>query len=244
MKAAFGETVTRVGTAGWSIPKPVRDRFADAGPLLQRYAQRFSCVEINSTFYRPHRVTTYERWAQSVPDGFRFALKVPKAITHDRRLLGCEDLLDRFVGDTAALGDKRDVLLVQLPPSFAFDSAVVANFFDMFRARYPGLIACEPRHQSWFAVETEALLCSMRVARVAADPAIHAEAARPGGWRGLAYFRWHGSPRTYYSSYEDERLDAFAAAVERSDRPAWFIFDNTTLGAATQNALTFSERMR
>ncbi|MBV9271007.1 MAG: DUF72 domain-containing protein, partial [Candidatus Eremiobacteraeota bacterium] len=74
-----------VGTAGWSVPKDVRQEFSPDGPALQRYAGRFDCVEINSTFYRTHRPSTFERWANSVPGGFRFSLKMPKAVTHERR---------------------------------------------------------------------------------------------------------------------------------------------------------------
>ena len=86
----------RVGTAGWSIPAGTRDRFPATGTLLERYAQRLSVAEINTSFYRPHRRTTYEKWAASVPADFRFSVKLPKAITHKRKLLHCSDLIERF----------------------------------------------------------------------------------------------------------------------------------------------------
>ena len=141
----------RVGTAAWAIPRDVRERFDGDGSRLERYARRFACVEINSSFYRPHRPATYARWAASVPDDFRFALKVPKEITHTRRFVDVVAPLERFLAETAELGEKRGVLLVQLPPSFAYDAALVDAFFAAFRARYDGLLACEPRHPTWFA---------------------------------------------------------------------------------------------
>jgi uncharacterized protein YecE (DUF72 family) len=201
-------------------------------------------VEINSTFHRPHRTSTYARWAARVPDGFRFCLKAPKAITHEKRLVNCGGLLDAFLEQVGPLGDKLDCLLFQLPPSHAYDEVVARSFFQLVRDRYSRSIACEPRHASWFEAGPDALLSEFRVARVAADPAKVAAAAVPGGWRGLAYFRWHGAPRIYYSSYPDERLATLAVAVETeraAGRPVWCMFDNTVTGAAMANALRLLE---
>ncbi len=137
----------RIGTAGWALPPDVRDRFAAGATQLERYASRFNCVEINSSFYRPHRASTYERWARTVPDDFRFALKVPKEITHVRRLVDVDDEVERFLDASAALGHKRDVLLVQLPPSFAYDDVVVPAFLHAIaRAlRRPRRVRTAPR---------------------------------------------------------------------------------------------------
>jgi uncharacterized protein YecE (DUF72 family) len=231
----------RVGTAAWAIPRDVRERFGGDGSRLERYGRRFRCVEINSSFYRPHRLATYARWAASVPGEFRFALKVPKEITHTRRFVGAVEPLERFLTETAALADKRGVLLVQLPPSFAFDAVLVDAFFAEFRARYDGPLACEPRHPTWFAAEAEAALKKARVARVAADPAVVPDAAVPGGWDGFVYYRLHGSPRTYYSAYDDAALRATAEHLRAATVPAWCIFDNTALDAATANALDLTD---
>lgn len=227
----------RVGTAGWTLPREVRARFADDGTQLERYAHRFSCVEINSSFYRPHRAATYERWARSVPAGFRFALKLPKEITHIRRLVEAEEPLSRFLDETAALGVKRDIVLVQLPPSFVYDARVVEPFFTLLRARYAGRVACEPRHASWFRSAADGILNAFRIARVVADPSPIGVPSDPGGTDTLQYWRLHGSPRTYYSSYEAARIDAIAGALRTARSPVWCIFDNTALGAATANAL-------
>src|SRR4051794_8840359 len=111
----------RVGVAGWSIAKEHAGRFDPEGSHLARYAGRLPAVEINSSFYRPHRPSTYARWATETPDDFAFSVKVPREITHKRRLVESDDLLARFLDETAALGTKRGPLLVQLPPSLAFD---------------------------------------------------------------------------------------------------------------------------
>jgi uncharacterized protein YecE (DUF72 family) len=228
----------RIGTAGWAIPRAVAGRFPAEGSGLARYAARFTAVEINSTFYRPHRASTFERWRETTPEGFRFAVKIPRAVTHEARLAGCEDRLDIFLGEVAGLGAKLGPLLVQLPPSLAFDPSVAADFFTALRHRWTGGLVCEPRHVSWFEPAADAVLREARVARAAADPARHPLAATPGGWPGLAYWRLHGSPRMYYSAYDDAALAALAKALRAAPTDeTWCMFDNTTSGAAAANAL-------
>jgi uncharacterized protein YecE (DUF72 family) len=235
--------VIRVGTAGWALPAPVRERFPPGPSLLHRYAAVFPAVEINSSFYRPHRPATYARWAASVPDGFRFAVKLPRTVTHEARLAGTAPLVERFLAEVATLGDRLGVLLVQLPPSLDLDRQRAAAFFDDLRARHTGLVACEPRHPTWFTDEAEALLRSREIARVAADPAVVRRAAAPGGWPGLAYRRLHGTPRIYYSAYPAAELDRVAAALAGSPGEAWCIFDNTAAGAAAGQALDLVARL-
>ena len=231
----------RIGTAGWSIPKEHAAPFPVAGSHLERYGAVLNAVEINSSFYRPHRTATYERWAASVPEDFRFAVKVPKAITHERRLKDVGDLLDRFLSEVGGLGPKLGPLLVQLPPSLTFQPGVADRFLSELRSRVEGSIVCEPRHASWFTPEVEALLDELRIARVAADPAPVPGADEPGGWRGLSYYRLHGSPRIYYSAYSAEYLAAIAEVLARDAAAGvetWCIFDNTAAFAATGDALT------
>ena len=229
----------RIGTAGWTIPAPVRDRFPAEGAGLQRYARVFDGVEINSTFYRSHRPGTLARWAETTPEDFRFAVKLPKAITHDARLAEPAARLAAFRADTAPLGDKLGPWLIQLPPSLAFESAEAEQFFALLRTVWAGPAACEPRHPTWFEPFADDLLRSYRVGRVAADPLRHPAAANPGGWPGLAYWRLHGSPRMYYSAYEPAYLSALQERMAAGEAlETWCIFDNTTLGAATANALS------
>ncbi len=225
-----------IGTAGWALPEAERARFGDGPSILARYATRLNAVEINSSFYRPHRPSTYARWATSVPGDFRFAVKVPRAITHERRLADCAAPLGAFLDQCGALGPRLGPLLVQLPPSLAFDPHT--DFFAVLRERFAGRAVCEPRHPSWFTPAADALLKGWHVARAAADPARVPQAAEPGGDTSFAYYRWHGSPRVYYSDYAPARLEALAA---RLPAKAWCIFDNTALGHATANALALRE---
>ena len=227
----------RIGTASWSIPRDFGRDAAPSGSRLERYAARFTCVEINSSFYKPHRRSTYERWAASVPPGFSFSVKVPKAVTHERRLIACSDELDRFGDEIAGLGDKLGPILVQMPPSLAFDEGSI-TFLDALRARFTGPIVCEPRHRSWLAPDADDALRAHAIARVAADPAISASAAVPGGSGALVYVRLHGAPRTYWSGYDEAGLHRWLRVAQTAVRPCdrWIVFDNTAAGAAWSNA--------
>jgi uncharacterized protein YecE (DUF72 family) len=230
-----------IGTAGWSIPAPHAKAFAGSGTHLERYGARLRCTEINSSFYRPHQRKTYERWAASVPKDFRFCVKLPGSITHERRLKGCKRLIQRFLEEAAGLGPKLAVILVQLPPSLSYEARAVAAFFSLLRRHTKVAIACEPRHATWFTREADAALRKLRVARVAADPPRAPADGQPGGWQGLHYWRLHGSPRLYYSSYDNRKLKTLAAALSPND---WYIFDNTMSGAALSNALTVEKLAR
>lgn len=233
----------RIGTAGWTVPSAVAEQFPADGTALERYAQRFRAVEVNSSFHRAHRPETWARWAASVDEDFRFAVKLPKVITHQKKLVDCGAELGRFGEEVAGLGGKLGVVLVQLPPKLEFDAQLAGPFFTALAGAVPAALACEPRNASWFTPQANAFLTERMVARVAADPALSEDAARPGGWDGLAYWRLHGSPVIYRSSYAG-RLGAIARALERSvavDR--WCMFDNTASSAATGDALTLLDRL-
>lgn len=230
----------RIGCAGWSLPRGVQPRFPPGDSHLARYAQALPAVEINSSFHRPHTQVQYARWADAVPPGFRFSVKLPRELTHARRLAGCEDLLSVFLQQVAGLGGNLDCLLVQLPPSLAYDARIAPSFLASLRHRHAGGLAVEPRHASWFDADADALLQELRIARVLADPVRHAAGRMPGGWDGLVYLRLHGSPRMYYSAYAPALLRALAArmqAARDAGAQVWCIFDNTATGAATDNAL-------
>jgi uncharacterized protein YecE (DUF72 family) len=235
-----------VGTAGWGIPRAAQRRFPRGESLLARYAKVLPAVEINSTFYRPHRAATFERWAASVPRSFRFAVKIPSAITHDQRLANSAARLTEFLAGLKPLGSRLGCLVVQLPPTLEFDARVARSFFVALRKRFDRGVALEPRHASWFDRRADRLLIEHEVARVAADPPRVDGGGEPGGWGGLAYFRLHGSPRIYYSPYEDAYLDGVARKLrdlQRGRNPTWCIFDNTASGAATGDALSMHERI-
>jgi uncharacterized protein YecE (DUF72 family) len=236
-----------VGTAGWSVASRYAAELPPGGSHLERYARRFDAVEINSSFYRPHRRKTYQRWAQSVPSGFRFSVKLPKAMTHEARLADCGALLDGFAAEVTGLGDRLGALLVQLPPKLAFDRPVADRFFRDLRQRLDVPVACEPRHANWFTAEISEWLAERRIARVAANPAPVPDAGEPGGWNGLVYYRWHGSPRIYYSDYDAIALAALAKRLDEQRQhgiSTWCILDNTALGAALGNALALTRQAK
>jgi len=229
-----------IGTAGWGIPTRYKEDLPQTGSHLERYSRHFPIVEIDTSFHKPHRRETYERWARSVPEHFRFAVKTPKAMTHEHRLADCDALAEMFLPQVEGLGEKLSVLLVQLPPSLPFEPDIAGRFFDMLGKRTKVGLACEPRHPSWFAPAVDAVWLRYDVSRVAADPARIPEAAEAGGAGRWAYFRWHGVPRVYYSDYDPESLDRIGRQVQAaaaSGAEVWGIFDNTAAGHALGNAL-------
>jgi uncharacterized protein YecE (DUF72 family) len=231
-----------VGTAGWSIPRACQPLVPGEGTHLARYAQALRGAEINSSFHRAHSRDTYRNWARQTPAAFRFAVKLPGQITHDLRLRAARRPLAEFLDQFAGLGRRLGPLVVQLPPSMQFEPRVVRTFFTLLREQFDGLVACEPRHASWFGDRAQAIFEQHRIARIAADPAVVDAAAVPGGWGGLCYFRLHGSPRKYWSDYDAQRLEAWSGMLQRLPRgtDAWCIFDNTASGAALGNALQMS----
>lgn len=237
--------MVKIGTAGWSIPRHCAAEFPSEGSSLSRYSANLNAAEINSSFHRPHRQSTWERWRDSVPSNFRFSVKMSKVITHDRRLVDCKELINEFLAQAEALGDKLAVLLVQLPPKLVFDPQLASSFFSALTERTIVQIACEPRHASWFSPESGKLFERFEVAQVAADPSICEAAASPGGWSGLRYWRLHGSPAIYRSSYMG-RLETYAVKLEdevRAGREVWCIFDNTASSAGTGDAYALTRMM-
>jgi uncharacterized protein YecE (DUF72 family) len=227
----------RLGTAGWNVPQVLKERVGGEGSHLERYARVLNATEINSSFHKPHRRSTYEKWANATPDEFRFSVKVPKSVTHSSKLAGVE--LDRFIEESAGLGTKLAVLLVQFAPRKMFVESDAEFLFGALRERTSAALACEPRHVSWLTPEVGAWLKERRIGRVAADPARVPNADLPGGWPGLRYFRLHGAPRIYYSAYDRAFLRTLRSRLSdgSTSSETWCIFDNTAAGAALGNAL-------
>jgi uncharacterized protein YecE (DUF72 family) len=221
-----------IATAGWSISSGVARHFPAEGSGLARYSAVFPGVEVNSTFYRHHRSSTYARWADSVPEHFRFALKLPKAISHEQRLAEIGPLFAAFLEEVSPLGKKIGPLLCQLPPSLAFNDQLIEQAFATFRQLFDGQIVLEVRHKSWASEAALALLGRHHIDRVLADPAPVWPAetfAMPP-----AYVRLHGAPKVYYSKYDDAEL---RVVRQRLAETSWCVFDNTASGAAIENAL-------
>lgn len=231
----------RIGLAGWSeaVSRQRASFPADGASGLARYAAVFDFVEINASFYRSLPAATYAKWADETPPGFRFSVKMPRLITHFTRLKNPE-LLAAFFGDVGGLDEKLAAVLVQLPPSLAFDPAAGSAFFNALRRRYDGVVACEPRHDSWSGKEAVSLLDAHRVGLVRTG--IPDPAKEPG--RLPVYVRLHGTPRRYYSAYSAEQLECLAEfLLFNPQRPCFVVFDNTASGAAVRNALELRERL-
>jgi uncharacterized protein YecE (DUF72 family) len=233
-----------IGCAGWSVSAAVQEFFPREGSHLERYAAVFPAVEINSSFYRPHRGATYARWRDSVPEAFRFAAKIPKAITHELRLRQAEVLLEKFIGEVDHLGPKLGCLLIQLPPRLAFDAATAQAFFAALRTLTGVALVCEPRHPSWFDAAAADLFARFDIAYVAADPPVAPLPKTPTV--KTTYIRLHGSPEMYYSAYSNEYLQQLAGTIRiatDAGHRVWCVFDNTARGAAQPNALTLLEQL-
>lgn len=246
MAQGAGTNRLMVGCAGWSLSRTVLPDLPEEGSGIEKYTRYFNAVEINSSFHRAHRTSTYERWAASVPDDFRFSVKFPKAVTHVKRLADSTDLTARFMGEVGGLGSKLAALLIQFPPTFELDIAQANSFFSDLRARFAGDIFIEPRHRTWFSPAATKMMYDLRLGRVAADPAVVPAAAEPGGVPGHVYFRLHGSPQIYFSSYTTSYLDGLAFRLRmhlRAGDTVWCIFDNTIRGFAAVNALTLVRKI-
>lgn len=235
----------RIGVAGWSVMSAHRHLLGEGGSMLARYATRFPCVEINSSFYRSHRRDTYARWAAEVPAAFRFSVKLPQTITHELALRRTRVPLQRFLDEVAGLGRKLGGLLVQLPPSLPFEARSANAFFALLRELHDGAVACEPRHASWFEPAREDFWQRHRVARVGADPPRVPGGDVPHGYAGQwRYWRLHGSPHMYRSRYEDDALQRLAQALRTAPRRHWVVFDNTAGGHAASDAARLQDFCR
>jgi uncharacterized protein YecE (DUF72 family) len=236
--------MVRIGTAGWNIPKQYVERL-QTGTHLERYSQILPCAEINSSFYCLHRISTWEKWAASVPEDFRFSVKAPKAITHEAALACRPDQLKIFLSEVKGLANKLGPILFQLPPKSAFNLKIAEAFFILYRNLHNGPTVFEPRHPSWFISEANHLFERFQIARVAADPAPVPDAVNPGGWNKLIYYRLHGSPRMYYTAYTENFLQSLATTIAHQPQAqnVWCIFDNTASGAAFGDALTLQHHL-
>ena len=159
-----------VGTSGYNYPEWKGSFYPEKFPaakMLPYYAERFTTVEINYTFYRIPNEKILSGWDQETPPGFRLTLKAPKRITHIARLNDCAELLQYFQKTAATLGQKLGALLFQLPPYFRKDLNVLDEFL---RALSPGTCAAfEFRHASWMDAEVFARLKGANLALCIAD---------------------------------------------------------------------------
>jgi uncharacterized protein YecE (DUF72 family) len=226
-----------IGTAAWTIPTVEAKSFPVSGSHLERYSQIFNAVEINSSFYKDHLIKTYAKWAALTPFDFKFSVKLNQRFTHKSDLIvSAIDLLSNLE-TIAYLEDKWKVLLVQLPASQKFYPERMEKIYKTIRSHFQGMIALEARNLTWMSPEAIELMKEFAIAKVNADPErCPGEVSVPGH-----YYRMHGTPEIYRSSYSDSFLADLYTQLASKDTEAWCIFDNTTFGYATTNALALKK---
>lgn len=229
---------TRIGCSGWTYddwrgpfyPETVKlkDRFA-------YYATRFDTTEINGSFYRLPSENAVNGWAAQAPEGFVFAWKVSRYITHNKKLKDCQDSVALVFGRMAPLGEHRGPALVQLPPMLHRDDERLKRFLSWLPKGQR--VTVEFRHASWYDEGVWAILRDHGVAFCISD---HHDAPSP--WlitADFAYVRGHGPGGHYHGRYSGEELEAWAAFLREqraAGRDAYSYFDNDVKSAAPQDA--------
>jgi uncharacterized protein YecE (DUF72 family) len=235
-----------IGCAGWGLSSANKHLFPEMGSHLGSYAAILPCVEINTSFYRLHRPETYARWRDSVPDSFRFSVKLLRTITHFKRLQDCKTDLAQFLETVSPLEKKWGCLLVQFPPSFQFPGTLAKEFFSLLRELVKTDIVCEPRHPSWFQEDIYKWMNTSGISYVEADPPVAGRYNAINQGQETQYIRLHGSPLIYHSSYSEDYLDQLACTLQMnyaSGVSSWCIFDNTASGAAIDNAISLLRKL-
>ncbi|MDP1666321.1 MAG: DUF72 domain-containing protein [Methylobacter sp.] len=229
-----------IGTSGWGYPDWQQHFYTGVArkDWLRFYAERFSAVEINGTFYRLQSLDTFKKWFDETPATFRFALKANRYLTHNKKL---RDPLPSVLIEKShaeALGEKLAVVLWQLPGLFQKDLARLRDFIDALQQWPEVRHNIEFRHASWFDDETADCLSKAEVAVCISD------AQSWPMWdhvtSNLVYIRLHGHAQTYVSAYSQPELAYWAERIDRwlqQDKEVHVYFDNTAECAAPFNAL-------
>jgi uncharacterized protein YecE (DUF72 family) len=224
-----------LGTSGWSYADWEGTLYPEglpAGARLAEYAKHYATVEIDSTFYGTPRRSTIEKWREVVPEGFLFAAKFPQEITHEKNLVGCEELAETFVWMMGLLGDRLGPLLLQLPPSFTVEGmGVLEDFLD---ALPEGVCyAVEVRHKSWLGSDLAAMLREHGVALTLIDyprmPRMEEATA------GFVYVRWLGNRQEFPSGHTHAKRDRTEDLAWWSERVDLFLSEGREVFAYANN---------
>jgi uncharacterized protein YecE (DUF72 family) len=230
----------RIGTSGWSYDHWVEVLYPTKlapSRRLSRYVEEFDTVELNASFYRWPKDSTFAGWREQLPAGFAMSVKAHRGLTHYRRLASVGPWIERFESCWQMLGDRSGVLLVQLHPEQRRDDARLDSFLSVVPASIR--VAVELRHPSWNAPEVFALLARRRAAYVvmsgAGLPCI------PRVTTDFVYVRMHGSDpdAMYAGSYSPEELRSWAQQIcqwSGEGRDVWMYFNNDPHGHAVHNA--------
>jgi len=236
-----------IGTSGWNY-KSWRDGFYGDTPQkewLRFCAERFTSIEVNGTFYRLQEKSTFKKWRDQTPDGFSFAIKGHRYVTHNKKLLDAEEPVIRCRDSASPLGKRLAAVVWQLPAFLKKDIERLEKFVRVLRHWETTRHAIEFRHKTWFDDEVADILREHGVAVCMSDapdwPLWDAVTT------DLVYIRLHGHTRKYASSYSKPALKRWATRIQdwlKQNRAVHVYFDNDAEGAAPQNALTLLEILR
>ncbi len=228
-----------IGTAGWSLPKQFSQ---EQTPQLQTYSQWLNCCEINSTFYKDPLKRTLEKWKDLTSENFSFSLKLHQNFTHLCDLNPPAKELKRTLKLYQVLDEKFGCLLLQFPPKMNFNEKRMQRFYRLIRQSFDKAVVIEPRNSTWLTKDSLALMKEYSISKVIADPE-----KCPGqkyNYAGIKYYRLHGSPVIYRSSYSESFLRNLSLEIKKSRKEIWVVFDNTASGAGFPNALSLNKKSR
>ncbi|MFW6379224.1 MAG: DUF72 domain-containing protein [Guyparkeria sp.] len=227
-----------IGTSGWNY-RHWRERFYPSGlpaaEWLSFYARRFSTVEINATFYRLPRIETVESWRDSVPPGFRFAVKASRYITHLKKLKDPASSTVRFFERIDRLGDRLGPILFQLPPRWRVNVDRLGTFLESLPRGYR--YAFEFRDPSWWTPAIHDLLAAHGAACCEFD--LDGQTGPRWTTADFVYLRLHGPDGPYQGSYDDDSLQEWARMIrsrETEGRDVHCYFDNDAEAQAPGDA--------
>lgn len=235
----------RIGTSGWHYKHWVGPFYPERTPakkFLSYYGTRFRAAEVNNTFYSLPSTETLAGWRDETPEGFVFACKASRYITHMKKLKAPEQSTARFFDTVAALGSRLGPVLFQLPPNWSPNAERLESFLDGLPGghRY----AFEFRDERWFDDDVLEALRRHHAACVAYDFA--GETRRPEATADFDYVRLHGPSEAYQGRYDDKELDIWASWIgERLEagHDVYCYFDNDEAGHAANDALRLGERL-
>jgi uncharacterized protein YecE (DUF72 family) len=238
----------RIGTSGWSYQHWIGVLYPPGlapAKRLARYVEMFDTVELNASFYRWPKDSTFAAWREQLPAGCTMSVKAHRGLTHYRRLASPEPWIERFDRCWRLLGDRHGVLLVQLHPEQQRDDARLDSFLQQLPASIR--VAVELRHPSWNDPAVYQVLERRRAAYVVMSGG--GLACVPRATTDLVYVRLHGPDQDaiYAGCYSDDELRRWANRIVQWDgegRDVWVYFNNDLGGHAVRNALTLQELLR
>ena len=232
-----------IGTSGWQYNHWKGAFYPDelkSKDWLRFYAQHLNTLELNVTFYRQVRQSTFQKWYDTVPAHFVFSVKMSRFITHTKRLKVERESVARFLDDVGVLKEKLGVILIQLPPSLKYDPRLVTYFFGLLHSAFKYTI--EARNETFINDEFFSLLHERDIAWCIAESAgryPYDEAVTAS----FVYLRLHGRTELYASNYSDEELQELAAKIRSWARETYVYFDNDFSGYAVRNAITLASML-